>query len=146
MSMSVEKEKRRFVLRSLEQLGSTAPSKYAEMLDATPPNRVIEKLDPWVFDHDPESAASFCSKALGRRVLPFAQAVDEDLLACFEVDPSLNPAVVVINPWAQDEKEWVKTEVEVQRLPNYEAWLVYAKSISDYVRERDREEADDTEL
>lgn len=142
--MSADQEKRDHVLRVLAVLGSGIPPKYAEMLAATPINRVIEGLDPWAFVHDPKSSVEYCSKALGRPVIPFVQAIDEDMLACFEVTPSANPAVVVINPWAQDEKEWVKTEVEIKRLSDYEAWLVYAKWISDNVREREESEGDNS--
>jgi len=141
--MSTDEEKRDYVLRALAALGSSAPKRYVEMLTGTPKNRGIESLYPWGWDNDPESFEGFCSKALGRLILPFANAAGEDMIACFETQPSQNPAVVVINPWGQDEGEWVKSDVEIARLPDYEAWLVYAKKISDNVREREREEAED---
>lgn len=143
--MSNDQNKRGYVLRALVSLGSVPPARYMEMLTATPVHHVIESLDPWFFLSDPQRSAEYCSKALGRLVLPFVQAVEEDMFACFEVTPSTNPSVVVINPWAQDEKEWVKSDVEIKRLPDYEAWLVYAKWISDNVREREREESDGDE-
>lgn len=138
-------QKRGNVMLPLAALGSMAPPKYVEMLTQTPEGRGIESLYPWGWAHDPKSSADYCSKALGRRVLPFAQAIGEDMFACFETQPSDNPAVVVVNPWGQHEGEWVKSAVEIQRLPDYEAWLVYAKKISDKVRERDQEEIEGDE-
>lgn len=138
--MSADQEKRLYVLRALAQLGSKAPSKYVEMLAGTPANMVIPGLSPWTFEREPETAIEFCSKALGRTVLPFAQAVEEDMLACFETEPSQDPAVVVINPWAQDEGEWVKGEVEIARLEHFDAWLAYAKRVAEAVQQRDAQE------
>lgn len=86
------------------------------MLRQTPANRVIGDLSPWAFLPDPERSAKYCSEAIGRPVLPFAQAVEQDMMACFLPEPPGEPAVVVINPWSED-----KAGVVLARLPDYAA-------------------------
>lgn len=143
MSDSNEQQVREYVIGALAALGSTCPAKYEAMLKATPVHHAIEGLIPWFFLSNPERSSEYCSKALGRPVLPFAQAVEQDMMACFETTPSENPAVVVINPWAQGEGEWVNGEVEIERLPNFDAWLVFAERIAQLVAQREREESED---
>ena len=126
------------MIRALTRLGSGVPPKYVELLAGTPLERTIPGISPWAFDKEPETAIEFCSRAVGRPVLPFAQAVGEDLMACFETVPMDDPAVLVINPWAQDDGEWVKGEVEIARFPNFAARLGYER-ISESVSKRDGE-------
>jgi hypothetical protein len=134
--MSNDKDLRTYVVRALAALG-TSPGKYEQLLNATPTNKTIEALRPWAFDHDPERAIGFCSEAAGRPVLPFAQAVGEDMMACFKNEPSATPGVLVINPWAED-----KTRVLLAELPDFGAWLVYAEKVSREVQAREQEDAD----
>jgi hypothetical protein len=108
------------------------------MLRQTPENKTISNLRPWAFDHDPESAIQFCSEALGRPILPFAQAVGQDMMACFLPEPLVNPAVVVINPWSEDKATVLKAE-----LADYDAWLDYAAEVSRQVQAREAEEEED---
>jgi hypothetical protein len=107
------------------------------MLAEAKPNRTIDGLRPWAFDHDPESAIAFCSDALGREVLPFAQAIGQDLMACFMADQPSSLPVVVINPWASDRSGTIQ-----RTFPDFDAWLVYAKEVSEAVLADEREESD----
>lgn len=143
MSNDHNQDGRGYVAQALARLGSTAPPKYAQMLEQTPVHHAIKDLDPWFFLTDSQKSVDYCSKALGRPVLPFAQAVEQDMMACFETEPSTSPAVVIINPWAQDEGEWIKKAVEIERLPDFDAWLTYAEQVSREVRAREQEEAGD---
>lgn len=136
--MQAEEEARMYVVRELMRLGMAGMERYAALLASTPANRVIDGLDPWAFPLAPEKAVGFCSGALGRAVLPFAQAIGEDMMACFETVLSATPAVVVIDPWAHD-----KAHVVLAELPDFDAWLVYAEQVSREVRAREQEEADD---
>lgn len=135
--MHAHRRNREYVADALIELGAICPEQYLTMLETTPENKVISNLRPWAFDHDPASAVKFCSDSLGRPVLPFAQAIGQDMMACFLTDPSNNPAVVVINPWSQDKAEVLKAV-----FPNYDAWLDYAAQVS---RQFQAHETDDEE-
>ena len=136
--MNGDDEVREYVVRVLNSQGSVCPAHYTTMLMQTPANRVIENLSPWIFLPDPERSAKYCSEALGRPVLPFAQAVEQDLIACFVPAPSVSPAVVVINPWSENKAMVLKKE-----LADYETWLGYAAEVSRQVQAREAEEDDD---
>jgi hypothetical protein len=136
--MQKDKEARAFVARTLERLGAQGFSRYTELLASTPVDKVIEGLDPWAFLPTPERSNAYCSEAAGRPVLPFAQAVGEDMMACFEMRPGHAPTVIVINPWAEN-----KADVILAELADFDAWLIYAKKVSQAVQAREPEEADD---
>jgi hypothetical protein len=108
------------------------------MLAITHENQVIANLSPWVFLPVPERSIGYCSEALGQSVLPFAQAVGQDLVACFLVTRSNYPAVIVINPWADNSAGVVRAELQ-----DYDAWLIYAEQISREVAEREQEDDDE---
>ena len=129
MEEAIAKE---YVVKALGNTGTSCPDRYIQMLRRTPANNAIEGLRPWYFDHDPESAVQFCSEAAGCRVVPFAQAVEEDMMACFVPRPFGEPAVMVINPWSEE-----KNSVVQARLPNYDAWLDYATEVACQVRARE---------
>lgn len=133
--MHASHENKEYILHAFDALGVKCPQKYLTMLRQAPRNRTISNLRPWAFDHDPESAVQFCSEALGRPILPFAQAVGQDMMACFLAQPSNNPAVVVINPWSED-----KTTVLKAELVDYDAWLNYAAEVSRKVHLREERE------
>jgi hypothetical protein len=135
--MPSDQDIRTYVVRALAALGAST-KKYEQLLSATPINRAIEGLRPWAFDHDPERAIGFCSEAAGRPVLPFAQAVGEDMMACFTTEPATSPRVIVINPWAED-----KGHVVLAELPDFHSWLAYAEKVSRTVQAREREESGD---
>lgn len=136
--MSTNPKNREYVVQALKALGSVCPQKYIAMLEQTPENKCIANLRPWAFDHDPATAAQFCSEAVGRPVLPFALAIEQDMMACFVAEPGGDPAVVVINPWSEDKAAVVKAE-----LPDYDAWLAYAAEVSRQVQAREAEEEED---
>lgn len=60
------------------------------------------------------------------------------MMACFEAEPGKAPAVVVINPWAEN-----KADVILAELPDFAAWMAYAEKVSKAVQAREREDADD---
>jgi hypothetical protein len=135
--MNADDGAKEYTVRALANLGGIPPVRYVEMLRKTPIDRAIEGLRPWYFDHDPESAVQFCSEVVGRPVLPFAQAVEQDMMACFINERSENPAVIVINPWSED-----KAAVIRAKLPDYDAWLNYATEISRQVQADEAAEED----
>ena len=132
--MNSSQENREYVAQALKGLGAALPENYLAMLTETPVHRAISGLSPWFFPANPERAIKFCSEAAGRPVLPFAQAVEEDKMACFVVEPGGEPAVVVINPWSED-----KTTVVQTLLPSYDAWKKYAAEVSREVQARETE-------
>jgi len=137
--MSELNEIREYVVRTLRSQGLFCPEHYATMLAETPLNKVIENLSPWAFLPDPERSSKYCSEALGRAVWPFAQAVEQDLIACFVPTQSGSPTVVVINPWSEDKRAVLKKE-----FADYDAWLIYAAEISRQVQASEADEdADD---
>lgn len=131
-------EKREYVVQALGNQSSGCPEHYATMLAGTLPNKVIENLSPWVFLPDPERSSKYCSEALGNAVLPFAQAVGQDLVACFVPNDSSSPKVLVINPWSEDKGAVLKKELE-----DYDAWLGYAAEVSRQVQENETDDDDD---
>ena len=132
--MNSTQRTRDYVAQALEELGSALPKNYLAMLAETPVHRAINGLSPWFFPANPERAIKFCSEAAGRSVLPFAQAVEEDKMACFVVTPGSEPAVIVVNPWCED-----KTTAVQARLPSYDAWQKYAAEVSREVQARETE-------
>jgi hypothetical protein len=136
--MSANLKNREYVVQALNALGSVCPEKYTAMLEQTPENRCIANLRPWAFDQDPATAEQFCSEAAGRPVLPFALAIEQDMMACFLTESSAKPTVIVINPWSED-----KTTVVQAQLPDYDAWLKYAAEVSRQVHAREAEEDED---
>jgi hypothetical protein len=129
---------RQYSLHALTALGIPCPEKYMAMLNAVPANEGIPGLYPWWFLPNPEATAQYASAIAGRPVLPFAQAIGQDLIACFLTDSTSEPSVIVLNPWS---------EVGAARtraiLANYEGWLTYAKETSERFIEREKEDADD---
>lgn len=106
------------------------------MLEQTPITRGIANLYPWAFLPNPGSTAPYYSAVAGRKVIPFAQAIGYDLIACFLAEPASEPGVVVLNPWSE-----VGAAQTQAVLPNYDAWLVYAQDISERIQAREKEES-----
>jgi len=136
--VSDEDATRRFLVGLLAERGLECPAQYVAMLDGSQAGRTIDGLWPWAFDADPREAIGFCSEAVGREILPFAQAIGEDLMACF--DPIKGPElpVVVIDPWNSDKPNVVRATLQ-----NFAAWLSHAELISKsaLAAEKEREEA-----
>lgn len=59
-------------------------------------------------------------------------------MACFFVAPFKSVDVVLLNPWADDQRERIRA-----RFSNYKDRLEYAANISQVVTDRDRLEDDD---
>lgn len=133
--MSSSEDPRMYVVAALAEQGLACPERYSSLLAQTPANRVIENLAPWCFLPDPKRASEYCSEALGRPTLPFALAIDEELIACFDTEPASNPKVIVINPWSADRSAVVQEE-----LRDFDAWLEYADKISREVLAREQDE------
>ena len=127
-----------FTVQALQKLSINCPEKYVALLRATPANRTIEGMRPWAFAHDPQSLVEVFSSAVGWPVLPFAQAIGEDMMVGFRTEASQNPAVTVFNPWAQD-----KAHVVLAELPDFDAWLVYAAEFSNEFLAREAEAEDE---
>ncbi|MBK4738444.1 hypothetical protein [Noviherbaspirillum pedocola] len=87
------------------------------------------ELEPWGITADPESNAR-CSAQYGLPLVKFAQAWHEDMIACFIAGTGDNPKVVVLNPWAQTlvDNEWRETGQVLEELPNFDAWLEWARN------------------
>ena len=135
--MSATVDPRMYVVTALKSQGAPVPELYSKALGMTPADRVIEGLNPWAFLPSPERSIEYCSNAFGEHVLPFAQAIGQDLVACFLVQSSQEPRVVVINPWAESGGVVVKAE-----FVDYEGWLPYAAEVSRKVTERERDDDD----
>jgi hypothetical protein len=135
--MAVKPDARTYVVRALAALGAKAEL-YELLLNSTPSDCRIEGLPPWVFEYDAEGRLELCSKALGFPVLPFAEALGQDMIACFRTDPAQTPEVVVINPWAED-----KAQVVLAKLPSDKAWFMYALNVSRDVQLRTRQYRED---
>lgn len=119
--MSGSEQSRTWVLRALSRRGYVCPERYARLVRTAAPGAALPGMGPWLFLPYPENTAGYCSEALGETLLPFAQAVGHDLIACFRTIPGRTPRVVVINPWSP-----VRRGVRVIELPDFDAWLVYA--------------------
>ena len=90
---------------------------------------IEDELEPWGITADPESNLLY-SEQYGRPLVKFAQAWLEDMIACFVVGTGSDPRVVVLNPWADKEVdgEWTKAMQVLEELPNFEAWLEWARN------------------
>lgn len=122
---------RRHVVRTLRSQAIACPEKYRLMLDRTSDGEFIRDLKPWIFLPYPEHTAGYCAEILSQPVLPFAQAIGEDLIACFQYAPVDNPGVIVLNPWSRS-----KRLVRRAELPSYDIWLSYAFHVARAVKAR----------
>lgn len=95
---------RMYVLEKLREQEVFIPEKYLQMLGLTPVEKVIEGLSPWAFLPTPERSIAHCSEVFGSAVLPFAQAVGEDLMACFFVTPfkSVDVVLLILGPMIKE--------------------------------------------
>lgn len=113
---------RTFVLEAFRMLGRECPPRYEAMLAHTPHDEVIAGLRPWFFMSSPGRSVGYCSAAARQPVLPFCQALEQDLVACFLPE---SPQVVLINPWAVAPQDVLR-----QTFTDYDAWLAYAHTFS----------------
>lgn len=127
-----------YVTKTLADHGVVCPERYLLMLKQTPINRVIADLIPWAFLPDPERSSEYCTEVVGQSVLPFAQAIGEDLMACFLMKGELVPSVIVINPWSED-----KSKIVQENLENFDDWVDYARKVSQEVMARDQDDAEE---
>jgi hypothetical protein len=127
---------RQYPLRALAELNMHCPSSYESMLAKVPPNACIPGLYPWWFLPDPKETQQYAAAVAGRPVVPFAQAIGHDLLACFIVEEFASPSVIVINPWSERGAAQVRAI-----LPNYSAWLTYAEETSARFLAQEREDS-----
>jgi hypothetical protein len=102
---------------------------YPASFDAylSPYSKFEANLEPWGATVDAESDARY-SELYGARLVQFAQAWLEDMIACFVVGTGDDPRVVVLNPWADKlvDGEWKKTMQILEEFPNFDAWLEWA--------------------
>lgn len=89
MSLTVDPVARQYLVRALAELAIPCPARYQEMLDQIPPGKAIPNLYPRWFLPNPEANRASDSAVAGRPVIPFAQAIGYDLIACFLVEPSV---------------------------------------------------------
>ena len=120
---------RSFVIDALHALGLPCPTGYQEMLNRTPAGEMIPHLAPWFLLSSPAHDAGYCSAAVGRPVLPFCQALEQDLMACFSTHAAENTRIILINPWEEDPEEVVQNVFE-----DFDAWQKYAGELSALVR------------
>ncbi|MDT0140817.1 hypothetical protein [Acidovorax sp. PRC11] len=121
--------------------GFAYPVSFLEFVDIFP--RVKEWYEPWGIIADVE-ANNMWSESFGRPLIQFAQAWHEDMLACFVVDGSSDPSVVVINPWQQ---RMVDGKAErycmlMEQFPNFTAWFDWMRD-SELVRDRAADRAEE---
>jgi len=121
--------------------GFAYPVSFLEFVDIFP--RVKEWYEPWGIIADVE-ANNMWSESFGRPLIQFAQAWHEDMLACFVVDGSSDPSVVVINPWQQ---RMVDGKAERycmlrEQFPNFTAWFDWMRD-SELVRDRAADRAEE---
>lgn len=114
--------------------GFTYPSSFLELVEVFPD--VKQQFEPWGLIADVESNRLW-SEASGQPLVQFAQAWHEDMIACFLVDGSEDPPVVVINPWRQ---RMVDGKVEqyctlLKQFRNFTDWFEWMRD-SDLVRDR----------
>lgn len=117
-------DEREYVVSRLQNLGAGEAEAYARLLRATPVSRVIEGLSPWAFLPSPRELEPYCSEAAGRPLLPFAQAIGLDMVACFTLPASGGTGVLVIDPWHEGSCQTLAT------LPGFAAWLSYARDLA----------------
>lgn len=127
---------RRYVAQALRAAGSARPSRYLEMLLQTPVHSLIAELSPWAFLANPEPMSQYCSEAVDRKVFAFAQAMEENMVACFISEPPEEPTVMIVNPWSTG-------HVVLAHLSNFDVWLDYAAEVSREVLARAAVESDD---
>jgi hypothetical protein len=128
---------RYYVIRELEAQGVNVPKRYKIMISNTPDNKVIEGLTPWAFLPNPERSQEYSSSVVGRVIFPFAQAIGNDLIACFQIESGTELRVIVINPQSINPNEIVRADLD-----SYEAWIDYAQKVSDAISENGDEEED----
>lgn len=131
---SIERQARHYALRALGQEESLCPPEYEALLARTPIGKTLADLHPWKLDDDPLSGVALLSQAAGRYLIPFAEAVEHDLVACFAPERHQQPAVWLVNPWSAEKGNAVRAICR-----DFAAWLQYAEKIAREVRRREAE-------
>ncbi|MEI2430887.1 hypothetical protein RDV84_14405 [Lysobacter yananisis] len=117
-------ENRHYLAVSELPVGFIYPAAYRALVDACPPDvAAIPGLPPWIFSGNLAWAAQESLDMFGLALVPFAQAVQQDLLAYFVADGGSR--VVLANPWESDERFRYYRE-----FPGFDAWLDFARSHS----------------
>lgn len=105
-------------------IGFSYPAAYKAFVDACPPDvAAMPGLPPWVFSGNLAWAIQESPDMFGLTLVPFAQAVQQDLLAYFIADGSSK--VVLTNPWGSDERFRYYKE-----FPSFDDWLDFARAYS----------------
>jgi hypothetical protein len=126
--------------------GFAYPAKFIEFAHAFP--EMEDAFEPWGLTADADSNNRY-SEQFGQPLVKFAQAWHEDMLACFVVSSVGEPAVVVINPWAQ---EVVASKTEqvgavIEKFPSFDAWLEWMRNsdlVQQYAEQRGESEDGDS--
>ena len=115
-------------IAALEAENMIAPEAWLSMLRETENMKPIAGLSPWRFLPSEGALGALCASAAKRPVLVFAQAIGEDMIACFASRTGQEPWVLVVNPWNSGGR--VITE-----LADYAAWLLFAETVAREVAE-----------
>ena len=119
-------ESHHYLAESELPAGFTYPASYRHFADACSPNvAAIPGLPPWIFAGTLAWAVKESSSVFGQWLVPFAQAVQRDLLCCFATASTGSNKVIVTNPWEPDAQFRYYEE-----LPSFEAWLDFARAYS----------------
>lgn len=91
-------------------------------------------LEPWGFTADADADERY-GRRLEMKIVMFAQAFHEDMIACFVVENRTDPKVLVLNPWADEliGDTWQPVCKILEEFPNFSDWLEWARN-SDLVK------------
>lgn len=109
-------------------VGFEYPKDYCEFVSKRSNGLAIIELPPWVFASNEKWAMNKSEAMFGKKLVPFAQAENLDMIAFFVVGERGHPEVWVANPWDGGIYE---------KLGDFSMWLDYASNItSELLKER----------
>lgn len=108
--------------------GFEYPRDYREFVARRSHGLAVLELPPWVFASDEKWAMEKSEALFGKKLVPFAQAENLDMIAFFAVGGGDQPEVWVTNPW---------DGVIFEKLGDFSRWVDYASTLSrELLRER----------
>lgn len=115
------KENIYFMSEAILPDGFKYPKAYSDFVAEKSNGAAMIGMPPWVFASNEDWALEESENIFGKHLVPFAQAINMDMLASFVFDGSSEPAVWLTNPW---------DEVVLEKFDSFGSWLKYALELS----------------
>jgi hypothetical protein len=119
-------DSRHFLASEVMPKGFTYPQAYLDFIILNGSKSVaMLGMPPWIFAGDETWVKDESIRNFGTLLVPFSQAEQMDMMACFEASGEKDPKIWVVNPWEQLPENRIYNV-----LNNFDEWLIFAKKTS----------------